>query len=597
MKFTSCAALVLVWCVNVTCAAQENNSDPDPESTTPPVTVQDNALITEFDLVDNAAIEKRITTLLKKYVSVLIRPPEAISLAELRLSRFAVRKEIANILATEGYFSPVISFDTQSSNVKRTVRIKIELGPATKVATAKVSFVGNNVPPDLQQSIETHWALPKDAVFRDDDWTRAKNNALTSLTDKSYAAAKISDSEAIVQGELADLSVELDSGPPFRIGDIQIHGLRSYKPWLVGRYHPPVKGDIYSRASLLKFQRDLQNSPYFSTVTVSVDPDPAQAEAVPVEVLVTERPEHDVGLGAGYSTNTGARGEVSYRDRDFLNDAYDFRSTIRLEQLRQIGYADIYLPPGLDGFLDSVGVLFDRSDISGLLTSTSSFGAKRVITESDIERRWGIAYVYEYSTVAGGSETLAKALVPSIGWTRRRVDSAFAPRQGYIAQLDIAGAAKAALSDQNFVRLYGKFQYWIPVATRDVIILRAESGYVIAPSSDGIPEDYLFRAGGTASVRGYSYQSLGVNQDSGVVGGRALATGTVEYVHWLEGNWGVATFVDEGDAADRFSDLKLQEGIGAGVRFKTPAGPIAIDLAYGREVQKFRLDFSIGIAF
>lgn len=597
MKFSSCVAFVLIWCVCLTCTAQDDNSSSELENAIQPLPQQEKALITEFVLVDNPAIEKRITALLKNHVTVFTHLPEAITTAEWRLTRFSVQKEIASIVATEGYFSPVINFDTQISNAKRNVRVKLELGPVTKVASAQIKFIDNEVPSSLQQTIRSRWALPKGVIFRDDDWARAKNDALTSLTDSSYAAAKISDSEAIVQDELADLSVELDSGPIFRFGDLQIHGLRSYKPWLVDRYHPPAKGDIYSRASLLKFQRDLQNSPYFSTVTVSVDPDPAVAQAVPVDVLITERQKYDVGLGVGYSTNTGAHGEVSFRDRNFFDDAYDLRSVIRIEQLRQIGYADIYLPPRVSGYLDSVGVLFDRSDISGLLTNTGSFGAKRVTTESDIERRLGLSYVYEESTVAGGDETLAKALVGSIGWTKRRVDNAFAPRHGYIAQFDIGGASKAALSDQNFVRLYGKFQYWMPVASRDVIILRVESGYVIAPSSDGIPEDYLFRAGGTASVRGYSYQSLGVNQNNGVVGGRALATGTAEYVHWLEGNWGVAAFVDKGDAADRFSDLRLQEGIGAGVRFKTPAGPIALDVAYGQEVKKFRLDFSIGIAF
>ena len=76
-----------------------------------------------------------------------------------------------------------------------------------------------------------------------------------------------------------------------------------------------------------------------------------------------------------------------------------------------------------------------------------------------------------------------------------------------------------------------------------------------------------------------------------------MLTATAELVHWLEGNWGLAVFVDEGDAADRVTTLHLNQGIGAGVRFKTPAGPIALDLAYGREVKKFRLDFSVGIAF
>lgn len=596
MKLLFSAAFVMFFVANVTCAAQENNDDVDPDNVSQQESQQD-ALMTEFDLADNPQLPQRIAAILKKYVTVFSHAPQSMTGAESRLARFAVRREIMNIVATEGYFSPVISFDTQASKAKRTIRVKAELGPVTKVASAEITFTDGDVPLPLQQSIQSHWDLQPGTIFRDDDWTRAKNNALSSLTDQSYAAAKISDSEALIQNEQATLSVELDSGPSFRFGAVQTHGLKMYQPWLVERYHPPEKGEIYSRASLLKFQRDLQNSPYFSTVTVSVDPDPALAEAVPVDVLLTERQQHDVGLGAGYSTNTGARGEISYRDRNFFDDAYDFRSVLRLEQRRQIGYADIYLPPRTSGYLDSVGVLFDRSDISGLVTSTSSFGAKRVITESDIERRLGLSYVYEQSTVAGGDEALAKALVGSLGWTRRKVDSVFAPRDGYIAQFDIGGASKVALSDQNFIRLYGKIQNWLPVGSRDVVILRLETGYVIAPGSDGIPEDYLFRAGGTASVRGYSYQSLGVNQNDGVVGGRALVTGTVEYVHWLQENWGMAIFVDEGDAAATAPELKMAEGIGAGLRLKTPAGPIALDLAYGKDVKKFRLDFSIGIAF
>jgi len=592
------AALTLILSAHLTCEAQESNPEPESQSARTASVPAEKAQRAEFDLADKPAIEKRLAELLKKHVSVFNAPSdEALTPAELRLLRYSVRKEITALLATEGYFTPTISFDLETGAVSSLVHVKIDLGEPTRVASVAINFSGDAVPKQLQQSISTDWELPKNAVFRDDDWNRAKNKALYSLTEQSFAAAKISNSQATIQDQLADLALDLDSGPPFLIGQLRITGLHSYQPWLIDRYHPPQTGDMYNREKLLKFQRDLQNSPYFSSVTVNVDPDPAVADAVPVEVLLTERKKYDVGLGGGYSTNTGLRGEVSLRDRDFLDDAYDLRSVIRIEQLRQTGFVDMYLPPRTDGYLDSVGVLFDRSDISSLVTSTSSLGGKRVITDGDIERRLGLSFVYENSTVSGGPETLAKALVSSIGWTRRKVNNVFEPRSGYIAQLDISGAAKAALSDQNFVRLYGKFQYWIPVADRDVIILRADSGYVMASSSNGIPEEYLFRAGGTASVRGYSYQSLGVNQNNGIVGGRAMATATAEYVHWLEGSWGVAAFVDEGDAADHFSALHLNQGVGGGLRFKTPAGPIALDLGYGREVKKFRLDFSIGIAF
>lgn len=594
-------AILILWLLanpNL-CIAQQDTSP----SSTEPADPFDNAgatsqpaRITSFTL-DARQTNAHLADLLHAHVAVFTQPAVPLTPAELRLLQFSVRKEIADIVATEGYFAPTIQFASQASGDNVAVTVTVGPGKPSRVSSVQITFAGTAVPASLQQSIREAWALPVGAVFRDDDWTRAKNQALDGLASNSFAAAKISASQAEVQDQAVALSIELESGAPFVFGPLQIEGLRKYQPWLIDRYHPPVEGEPYSRDTLLKFQRDLQNSPYFASVTVSVDPDPAHAAAVPVRVQLTERKKYDAGFGAGYSTNTRARGEVSLQDRDFLGDAFDLKSVIRIEQLRQIGYVDLYLPPQESGYMDSVGVLFDRTDISGLVTSTSSLGVKRTATENDIERRFGLAFVYEESTVLGGSESLAKALVPSIGWTRRRVNNLFDPRDGYVAQLDVSGAAKAVLSDQNFVRVYGKYQHWFSVTESDVLILRAELGQVFAPSRDGIPEDYLFRAGGTGSVRGYGYQSLGISQDDGIVGGRVLATASAEYVHWLSATWGVAAFVDEGDAADTWNSLRMQQGIGAGLRFKTPAGPIALDVGYAREVRQFRLDFSIGIAF
>ena len=107
----------------------------------------------------------------------------------------------------------------------------------------------------------------------------------------------------------------------------------------------------------------------------------------------------------------------------------------------------------------------------------------------------------------------------------------------------------------------------------------------------------MFRTGGSATVRGYAYQSLGVEQGTAVTGGRVMTTASAEYVHWLDMTWGVATFVDAGDAADSWKSLRMYESMGIGGRYRTPAGPIALDLAYGRQTKKLRLDFSIAIAF
>lgn len=617
MNILICLAFLLGLSMSVSGLAQELsvNSGLLTESIDAAKPEQEQIVVPQFELVDSPDIDQKIRDLVTKNVTIFHRPAEKINQAELRLLRSAVRRQIIDILATEGYFSPVIKFENKFENKlenqktdqpqKVVVRININLGLPTKVNSVQIGFVEagaeNAVPAGLQRDIRSEWGLPKGVLFRDDDWSQAKTQSIESLIEHGYAAAKIGNSEAVIQDQQADLSVTLDGGPIFRIGELQVKGLHSYGTWLLDRYHPPVKGEVFNQASLTRFQRELQNSPYFSSVSVSIDPNPDMAAAVPVSVLLQERKRYDIGLAAGYSSNTRARGEISFQDRDFYSDAFNLKSVLRIEQLRQIGYADIFLPPKPGGYQDSFGVLFERTHIEGLVTQASSFGAKRVNTETltrySVEKRLGLSFVFEQSTVSGGPTVHNKALYPSIGRTWRAVDNTFDPRKGHIIQADIGGASKLALSDQNFVRLYGKYQQWIPVGKRDVVILRAEGGHVIAPDDAGIPEDLLFRAGGTGSVRGYAYQSLGVNQGGSVVGGRMLATASAEYVHWLEGNWGVAGFVDVGDAADRFQDLKMKQGIGMGVRYKTPAGPIAIDLAYGRQAHKVRFDFFLGIAF
>ena len=154
--------------------------------------------------------------------------------------------------------------------------------------------------------------------------------------------------------------------------------------------------------------------------------------------------------------------------------------------------------------------------------------------------------------------------------------------------------------DDMFVRAFGSIIQYLPIGSRDVLILRSQLGSVVAETTNAVPNKFLFRTGGALTVRGYDFESLGVEQGGAIVGGRALAVASVEYVKWLErwgGNWGVAAFVDAGDAAERFSDLNPALGYGIGARWRTPAGPLAIDLAWGERFQQLRLQFSVAIAF
>ena len=152
-----------------------------------------------------------------------------------------------------------------------------------------------------------------------------------------------------------------------------------------------------------------------------------------------------------------------------------------------------------------------------------------------------------------------------------------------------------------FSRAYGRLTWYKPLGGDWYATLRTEAGQVFARDSVGVPDTLLFRAGGDESVRGYAYRTLApVDIDGTIIGGNVLATASVEVAHPLAPSlpnlWG-AVFVDAGRAALSWTDFKPARGYGVGVRYRSPVGPLRVDLAYGEELRKFRLHLSVGIAF
>jgi translocation and assembly module TamA len=118
-----------------------------------------------------------------------------------------------------------------------------------------------------------------------------------------------------------------------------------------------------------------------------------------------------------------------------------------------------------------------------------------------------------------------------------------------------------------------------------------------------VPATELFRTGGDTSVRGYKYLGIGVPLPGGLVGpGRLLAVGSIEWQRPIqrekrEGRLEHTLFVDAGAVADRVADLHPHVGIGTGLRFRSPVGPIEGALAWGVKTRKLRMHFTAGFAF
>ncbi len=523
-----------------------------------------------------------------------------------------LEKEASELLATEGYFSP--SIDLRSSN--EGLVLQVDPGTRAKIGTLHIEIRGP-LAADRKQMLIKDWALPSASAFSQSAWNEAKQGLLRDLMMADHAAARLLSSQAEVDVETArvDLQLIYDAGPKYRYGEIRVIGLKRYSESLVKRYseqlHP---GDAYQQKDLLAVQAALQNTPYFSSVSVELEHDPLPLETdassaelptqpddetvhVPVIIRLSERAPFNVALGAGFSSNTGARVEGNFRNSDFFGRGWELSTGARVEQLRQGAYADIFLPPDRKQQRDSVGSIVEKSDIQGLGIERVAFAVSRVQLRGRIEQRLGLNWQHEQQSPNGVPSSVNRALTASVGWLWRYADDPLDASEGIVAQLQLGGAAKAVLSDQNFLRSYFRYSQGIPLGKSDGLLLRGEVGITAAPSRQGIPQDYLFRAGGSNSVRGYAYQSLGVQEGSTTLGGRYLLTVSAEYTHWINDQWGIATFVDAGQAADDRKVFKLAQGYGVGARWKSPAGPLAIDLAWGKLDKKVRLHFSLAVPF
>jgi translocation and assembly module TamA len=521
-----------------------------------------------------------------------------------RLVRLAPA-QIAEFLATLGYYDPQISVSLESSeDDKWRVLVTIVPGEVVRVGSIDLQLKGPLADGSTQSrqrlsAIQQSWSLGENAVFRHEDWEAAKRNALKSLLLDGFPAATVAESHATVDqvSRTVNLQVVLDSGPAFTFGALDVKGLKRYPMSIVERLNPIRPGDPYSQARLLELQSRLQDSAYFAGATVTVEADAERNLLVPIQVEVTENLSRKLGFGMGLSTDVGGRGQVDYRDLNFLDRAWRLSSALKLDSRSQSLGAEVQLPLTEDGYRDSVSSLMERADIQGEITNKLVLGGKRSLSRGKNESSYGVRYFLEQQEVAGVRNEPATALVPNYSWTRRDVDNLVYPTQGYLLTLQADVAAKSLFSDRDFVRGYGRIVYFYPMGKRDQLVLRGELGAVASEGRDGIPTDFLFRTGGDQTVRGYAYQSLGISERNAIVGGRYLAVASAEYVHWFVPQWGAAAFVDWGNAADSLGDLKPVRGYGVGARWKSPVGPLNLDVAYGDKTQALRLHFSVGFSF
>ncbi len=551
---------------------------------------------------------------------------EAIAENELKRLENATPAEARALLATEGYMDAEVrtvrEHDSQVTPPRPRVRVRVTPGARTRVASfelkvhgalADAAERGDETARALLAEWRAAWALQPGAAFSNGSWRDAKNGALARLRSAGYAAATWQSTAADVDADRAraTLALEADSGPLFRTGKLVIEGLQRHDAASARNLADFDPGTPATEGLLLDYQERLQRSGLFERVSVTLDTDPARAGAATVTVRLSEAPLQQATVGVGISATNGPRILLEHLHRRPFGQRATLRNKVEWGAKRSVweGELSSHALPGL--YRNLLGGAAERIESdTDVVTSTRA----RLGRSYDTQRIERLAFVEVERArknpllAATGTRTDLISGTLNFHGVWRDVDSIVLPTRGQslalqsgvgrVHSIDASGAT--GQGSGAFSRLHLRANGWRPFGERWYAQARAEVAQVFADSDVDIPETQRFRAGGDDSVRGYAWRSLTPQVNGVDVGGRVLATASVEIARpvseKLPSVWWAA-FVDAGRAANGWSGFKPAWGAGLGLRWRSPVGPLRVDAAYGDEVESWRLHLSVGIAF
>lgn len=548
----------------------------------------------------------------------LRRYREVSDLDDAELARLMVlaERDVRELVATLGFFDPRIEIRREPGERPRPlIVVEVEPGQPTVVSAAAVTFDGEiteDADPaagEQREEIRSGWRLPPGHRFTQEAWNDAKTTALRQLVTRRYPAGKVSYSLADIDAPAgwAKLDVRLDSGPLFRLGAMEVTGIERYDPQLVPRIARLPAGTVYDQNRIEEAQLRLAGSGYFDSAFIFVDPG-SDPKAAPVQVNVREAPLHKWVLGAGISTDSGPRTSLEYLNNRVPGIGWRAQTKLQVERKSPFVETEWTAIPGPDLWRWGVLARGERLDDGEFVTHGQRLRVGRTRAEDRIDRSVYLQYDRASVQALPGITTPPEdqgdgtAVSANYVWTGRYFDRRPFPTSGFGIGFELGGGLTLTGSRSPFQRTVVRWLGLRPL-TEGRLQLRAEGGAVLARGAARVPATQLFRTGGDTTVRGYGYRDIGVALPGGKVGpGRFMAVGSAEWQRPIRRNglpteFESALFVDAGAVSDRLGGLRPSFGVGAGVRWKSPLGPLQIDLAYGVKARRVRLHFNVGVTF
>ena len=506
----------------------------------------------------------------------------ALTAKAIRRLHKAAREDIKAALQPFGYYSPEITATLERGDDEWQARYVVDPGPATHLREVVIGIQGEGrEEPALQHLISEAAITPGDRlkhpVYEELKGALRSDAYALGYLDSDYRRSRIA---VYPEQRAADVDLMLDTGPRFYFGDITIEQNILSRTFM-DRFLSIDAGEPFEPRRLTELQLALTDSPYFSQAEVTIQRDLAKDQRVPVKVVTTPSNSQRYETSLGYGSDTGPRGGGGILWRRINRHGHQFRMDMRLSAIQSTLASQYKMPTG------DVGSDYLDFTADSATRSINDIDATRYAVGSSLnQNRWGgrrrasVALRHEVWGFGDKPNDETTLLIPRLEYSRIDADDPLFTRRGYSAKVVLQGAVENVLSDASFVQARISGRLITSLGERGRLLLRGEYGATATDSFNRLPPSQRFFNGGAQAVRGYGFEDLSPRDDQrNRIGGRYLGTVSVEVDYLVYGNFGLALFVDSGNASDS-ADIDWKTGAGLGLRYKTPVGMFRLDLAH-----------------
>lgn len=544
-----------------------------------------------------SGVNREIERNVRAYVSLASEPCDAEAWRIRRRFR-TIETETRKALEPFGYYEPVIRSTLTQNHDCWQATLDIDPGEPVVLRNVDILIAGAASSDPAFQDLKRPASLGAGRALRHADYDRFKRDLQIRAADRGYVEAEFSESRLEIWPDdgAADIAVHFDSGPRYRVGDINIE--QSFlDPQIVSGYLSIRTGDYFDRNDVTRAYQDLSDSAYFGRIEVVPEIDNAADGQIPIRISLQRGTRIEYTIGVGASTDTGLRFRAGFRNNRLNHKGHRLIGDLGVSPVVQGLTLEYRIPlsdPRREWFSFTGALSNEETD--SFDTEAQRLGMRWTKAMSDTWLRTLALDIANESFTVGTNVDTSRTVVPSVAFDHKRADRDVFPRRGRRLGVELRGTDQVLGSNTSYIQANAWLRFIRSFGTGNRVIARLNAGAIASGDFTELPPSVRFFAGGDESVRGFAYQSLGPKDaDGNVIGGTNLLVASVEYERHLRGNFYGAAFVDAGNAFDN-ADFDPEVGTGLGLKWRSPLGPIRIYLGYPltRDNPGIRLHLRLG---